>query len=345
MRAVALDFDARRLVRRQAPEPGAIGPREVLFRVHQAGVCGTDRDLARFRFGYPPEGESYLILGHEALGQVVETGSEVTGLARGDWIVPMIRRACAPVCASCARGRRDLCLTDGYRERGIFGAHGYFCDWAVDDVADLVKVPPDLVEHAVLVEPMSVVEKAIDSALRVHIGEPATALVLGAGPIGVLAALALQLRGFAVALASLEARDHPRARLLERAGVRYFPAGGGPPLGRPLGPADIVIEAAGAPEAALAALKSLAPLGVAVVLGAPEAPAGLPLIDLINGNRTLIGSVNAAPESFAAAVRDLARLDGELLDAMVRRAGFGDFEESILGPPAEAVKIVHMVAD
>ena len=340
MRAVALDFDARRLVRRQAPEPRAIRPREVLFRVHQAGVCGTDRDLARFRYGYPPEGESCLILGHEALGQVVETGSEAAGLARGDWVVPMIRRACAPPCASCARGRRDLCLTDGYRERGIFGAHGYFCDWAVDDAADLIKVPPDLVEHAVLVEPMSVVEKAIDSALRVHLGELATALVLGAGPIGVLAALALKLRGFAVALASLEARDHPRARLLERAGVRYFPVGGGFPP-----PADIVIEAAGAPEAVLAALKSLAPLGVAVVLGAPEAPAGLPLIGLINGNRTLIGSVNAAPESFAAAVRDLARLDGELLDAMVRRAGFGDFEESILGPPAEAVKIVHMVAD
>jgi len=310
------------------------------MRVHQAGVCGTDRDLARFRYGYPPEGESYLILGHEALGQVVETGSEVRGLARGDWVVPMIRRACAPACASCACGRRDLCLTDGYLERGIFGAHGYFCDWAVDDAADLVKIPPDLAGHAVLVEPMSVVEKAIDSALRVHLGEPATALVLGAGPIGVLAALALQLRGFAVALASLEPRDHPRARLLERAGVRYFPVGAGS-----LPPADIVIEAAGAPEAALAALKSLAPLGVAVVLGAMEAPAGLPLIDLINGNRALIGSVNAAPESFAAAVRDLARLDGGLLDSMVRRAAFGEFEESILGPPAGAVKVVHMVAE
>lgn len=341
MRSVALNFETRRLVRRQASEPSAIGPREVLFRVYQAGVCGTDRELARFRYGYPPAGESYLILGHEALGQVVETGSEAGGLARGDWVVPMIRRACAPACASCARGRRDLCLTDGYLERGIFGAHGYFCDWAVDDAADLIKVPPELAGHAVLVEPMSVVEKAIDSALRVHIGEPATALVLGAGPIGVLAALALQLRGFTVALASMEARDHPRARLLERAGVRYFPVGGGP---QPPA-ADIVIEAAGAPEAALAALNWLAPLGVAVVLGAPEAPAGLPLLDLINGNRALIGSVNAAPESFAAAVRDLARLDGELLDAMVRRTGFGDFEDSILGPPADAVKVVHIVAE
>jgi len=78
----------------------------------------------------------------------------------------------------------------------------------------------------------------------------------------------------------------------------------------------------------LAALRALAPLGVAVVLGALEAPAGLPLVNLINGNRALIGSVQRRAESFAAAVRDLARLDGELLDAMVRRAAFGDFEDS-----------------
>ena len=138
MRAVALDYEAHRLVERGVGEPRVAGPREVLFRVHQAGVCGTDRDLARFRFGYPPEGEACMILGHEALGQVVETGSGVTELAPGDWVVPMIRRACSPPCASCASGRRDLCLTDGYRERGIFGAHGYFCDWAVDDAEDLV---------------------------------------------------------------------------------------------------------------------------------------------------------------------------------------------------------------
>ena len=338
MRAVALDYNARCLVERQAPEPGAVGPREVLFRVHQAGVCGTDRDLARFRFGYPPAADSFMILGHEALGQVVEIGSDVTVLARGDWVVPQIRRACTPPCASCARGRCDLCLTDGYRERGIFGAHGYFCDWAVDDAAHLVRIPPRLLDHAVLVEPMSVVEKAIDSALRVHLGEPATALVFGAGPIGMLAALALQLRGLQVSLASLEAREHPRARLLERAGVRYFPPGGAT---HP--PADIVIEAAGAPDAAAAAVLSLAPLGVAVILGAPEAAAGLPLRELIVGNRAIIGSVNAAPESFDSAVANLQRLAHDLLEAMIRRAAFADFATSILGPLGEAIKIVHIV--
>ncbi|MBI4874679.1 MAG: alcohol dehydrogenase catalytic domain-containing protein [Acidobacteria bacterium] len=313
------------------PEPDPAGPREVLLRVHQAGVCGTDRELAQFRYGYPPAGVSHMILGHEALGQVIGTG---------EWVVPVIRRACAPPCASCARGRRDLCLTSHYRERGIFGAHGYFCDWAADDPADLVGVPPELADRAVLVEPMSVVEKAIARACQTHPGEPATALVLGAGPIGVLAALALRLRGLGVSLASLEPRDHPRARLLERAGIQYSSI---PDRTPPM--ADIVIEAAGAPAAALAAVQSLNPLGVAVLLGAPEMPPGLPLLDFIAGNCTVLGSVNAGPESFAAAVEDLACLDSHVLDALIRRAAFGDFAASILGPPGEAVKIVHILAE
>ncbi len=340
MRSVALDYETRRLAERTVPEPRTVAPDEVLFRIHQAGVCGTDRDLALFRFGYPPEGDSYLVLGHEALGRVVETGRQVRNFAPGDWIAPTVRRECNPPCASCARGRRDLCLTGGYRERGIFGAHGYFCDWAVDKARDLIPVPEELVEHGVLIEPMSVVEKAVETALRMHAGETRTALVLGAGPIGVLAACALRLRGLAVTLASLEDRNHPRARLLEMAGVHYQPPGEAGPE-----EFDIAIEAAGVPEAVRAALDRLAPQGVAVVLGAPEAPAGMTLRGLITGNRTLVGSVNATPESFPAAVQDLARLDHALKDAMIHRTSFDGFAASILGPPTAAVKIVHMLAE
>ena len=122
MRAVALDYETRSLNRLDLPEPEPPGPDEVLFRVLATGVCGTDRDLAEFRFGHPPPGERHLVLGHEALGQVVAAGSAGSaGLKPGDWVAPMVRRACAPACMSCARGRRDLCLTGGYTERGIIG--------------------------------------------------------------------------------------------------------------------------------------------------------------------------------------------------------------------------------
>ncbi|MGH9666164.1 MAG: alcohol dehydrogenase catalytic domain-containing protein, partial [Bryobacteraceae bacterium] len=253
MRSVSVDYEQRRLAQREIADPVRRLATEVLFRVHEVGICGTDRDLARFRLGHAPKGESHLVLGHEALGQVVETGAAVSELAPGDWVVPTVRRAC-PGCASCARGRRDLCLTGQYTERGIWRSHGYFTEYAVDDAADLLRVPPASIDCAILIEPMSVVEKAIERAFETHPGEPACALVLGAGPIGILAALALRERKLTVDLFSVEPRDHPRIKLLEEAGVRYRER-----LGEAR--ADLVIEAAGSAELAFQAIHALAPLG------------------------------------------------------------------------------------
>ena len=74
MRAIALDFNSRTPTEISLPPPGAPGPGEVLFRVEACGVCATDRELARFHFGAPPAAETTLVLGHEALGEVVAAG-------------------------------------------------------------------------------------------------------------------------------------------------------------------------------------------------------------------------------------------------------------------------------
>src|SRR5438876_2748736 len=102
MRAVALDFQQRMLTEREVPATEIAQEHQVLFRVEEVGVCGTDRELAMFHRGYPPEGESFLVLGHEATGRVTEVGSAVTALRPGDCIVPMIRRGCFPPCPCCA---------------------------------------------------------------------------------------------------------------------------------------------------------------------------------------------------------------------------------------------------
>jgi|YNPMSStandDraft_1061717.scaffolds.fasta_scaffold01003_10 threonine dehydrogenase-like Zn-dependent dehydrogenase len=338
MRALGLSYANRRLEFRQVPEPSIVGPTEVLLRVREVGVCGTDRELALFRLGFPPAGEEFLILGHEALAEVVACGSGVRRLQPGDWVVPMVRRPCRPPCPSCARGRRDLCLAPEQRERGIFGLHGYLAEYAVDDEEDLIPVPPSLLDYAVLIEPLSVVEKAVETALRIHEGGAGRALILGAGPIGILAALLLRLRGLEVAVHSLEPEDHPRAALLIEAGIAYRPRLEGPA-------ADVLIEAAGSAEAALFGLERLAPLGVAVILGADDAFGRFPFRQLIVGNRSLIGSVNAGPGAFAAAVEDLGRLDRRILDRLLLRLRFADAARSILGPPGDAPKRVHVVAD
>jgi threonine dehydrogenase-like Zn-dependent dehydrogenase len=338
MRAAALDYQQRRLVSKSPREPRLERDFQVLFRVREVGVCGTDRQLANFCFGHPPKGDEFLILGHEALGEVVEVGRAVKNFKVGDLVVPTVRRACEPPCASCARGRRDLCLTGGYRERGIFGLHGYFTEYAVDDAQDLVLVPPELADCGVLLEPLSVVEKAVETALRIHEPGAENAIVLGAGTIGILTALVLRLRGLSVGIRSLEPVDHPRARLVRDAGIEYLPA-----TDRRV--ADIVIEATGSPEAALTGMRLLAPLGVCVVLGAPNTQGEIPFLDMIVRNQTVLGCVNAAPQSFAQAVHDLAQFDHETLRRIIRRVAFDQFQQSILGPEPDTPKLVHVISD
>ncbi len=334
MRAAGLDYEHRRPCSFTVSEPRPPQPGEVLFRVQEVGICGTDRELAAFQLGFPPAGESMLVLGHEALGQIVETGPGVSGFRAGDWVVPAIRRSCSPQCASCARGRRDLCLSGHAPERGIFGLHGYMTEYALDAASDLVRVPDALVDVAVLIEPLSVVEKAVATALRLHAGEPKRALVLGAGPIGLLAGMVLALRGLDVAVHSLEPAEHPRARLARDAGLRYIAA---PEAGW----ADVILEATGSAEAAFAGFRALAALGVYGILGSPNARGEMPFIDMLVRNQIVFGSVNAGPDALAAAVDDLGRLDGLLLARMIDRTAFDRVAETVIRP--SGIKTVHVI--
>jgi threonine dehydrogenase-like Zn-dependent dehydrogenase len=335
VRAVALDFDNLRLIERNIAPPSIAGDEEVLFRVEEVGVCGTDRELASFRIGFPPAGERFLVLGHEARGRVIETGRAVTSLREGDCVVPIVRRGCFPPCACCARRRTDLCVSGNYRERGILGLHGYFCELAVDAERDLVLVPERLAEFAVLVEPLSVVEKAIETAIRLRAEPPVTAGVLGAGPVGLLAAMALRARGLDVWLRSLEPRDHPRAKLAEQAGARY--------LGTLDAKADIVVEATGSADAGFTAIRSLRPLGVCALLGGASGDGQIAFRDLVVGNQIVFGSVNAAPESFSLAMEDLGRFEPAMLRGMIERRPFDDFRQSIAAPSAGTAKIAHVI--
>ena len=330
MRALLLDYAARGL----RVDDGVAEPPEgeVYLRVLECGICGTDRDLAAFAFGAPPVLESALILGHEAVA-VVERSTH-PGLRPGDYVVPSVRRACSEACASCAAGRRDLCLTGEYRERGILGLHGYCAEWAVDRAEDLFAVPASLVEVAVLVEPMSVVEKAYATALRLHLGEPGRVVILGAGTVGILAAWAGLQRGWDVTVVSREPGESFRANLLRKAGVSYRDT-------LPGMVADVVIEACGSAALASAAIGCLRPLGVMIVLGARNEVVPLPFLDLIVGNRILAGSVNAAPEDFRRAISTLAATDSAWLRAMIERRPLSQAVESITSAAGDAIKVVH----
>lgn len=341
MFALTLDFGRHTLSPCEAPEPTIEHDDDVLFAVREVGICGTDRALARFAMGRPPDGEDGLILGHEALGQVESVGRAVRDLSPGDFVAPMIRRPCCGPCTSCDRGRSDLCLTGWYTERGIHGAHGYFSEYAVDSARYLIRIPPEMSAFAVLMEPLSVVEKAVETALRACEGAPRNAVILGAGAIGILTALALLARGIAVTVKSLEAETDPRVSLLKQAGADYVR--GNPPQ------ADLVFEATGAAEAGFEAVRLLAPCGVAVILGAMNGYGDLPFHDLVVGNRKIIGVVNAPRLSFEAAAEDLRRFGRMALDALIERRPRAEVVDSLFSLPSsgasQAVKLVHTLKE
>jgi threonine dehydrogenase-like Zn-dependent dehydrogenase len=206
---------------------------------------------------------------------------------------------------------------------------------AVDSERDLVAVPDRLAEFAVLAEPLSVVEKAIQTAMRFRQEPAITAGVLGAGPVGLLAAMALRARGLDVWLYSLESAGHPRARLAEAMGARY--------VTKLDFQADIVVEATGAGGAAFAAIRCLAPLGVCALLGADTGDGHVSFRDLVVGNRIVFGSVNASPEAFALAIEDLGRFDPVMLRSLIERRPFSEFQESITAPSSGTAKIAHVI--
>src|SRR5262249_14904221 len=157
---------------------------EVLIKTLCVGQCGTDTEIAEGLMGQAPPGQEVLILGHESFGVVEAVGSGVNGLQPGDYVVATVRRPGG--CCNCRVGGSDMCLDGEYTERGITAYHGFLCDYFVESPEFLVRVPGDLEAVGVLLEPLSVCEKAIAQAFniqsRMH-WYPRAALVLGAGGI------------------------------------------------------------------------------------------------------------------------------------------------------------------
>src|SRR5580698_1019671 len=162
MKAVAVFPADRRFDVIDHPEPSIAAPGDVKLRMLDVGICGTDKEIVTFQFGTPPDGSKYLVIGHESLAQVVETGANVTRLKPGDLAVATVRRPCqVPTCLACREGRQDFCYSGQYTERGIMRRHGYMTEFVVEDQQYLNPVPAALRDVAVLLEPLTIAEKAV----------------------------------------------------------------------------------------------------------------------------------------------------------------------------------------
>lgn len=329
MKAIAVNPNKREVGLVDHPAPEVSMPTEVKFRTLEVGICGTDREICRFDYGAPPTGFEHLVLGHEGLGTVTEVGSGVHSIKPGDLVVPMVRRPCSsPDCLPCRNDRSDFCTTGDFVERGIKMYHGFMTEYVVDQEKYLCVVPPALRDVAVLMEPLTVAEKALIQIWQVQQrlnwecpvvqgqapGHCHKAVILGAGPIGILGAMAFKVAGFDTYVYSRSKAPNPKAQLVESFGVKYISSEEvtPPELEKMLGNIDVVYEAVGGAKIAFEVLPVLGLNGIFVFTGIPGHPLPHITVDgefimrnMVLKNQVLLGTVNAGRDAFENAIRDL----------------------------------------
>lgn len=302
----------------ELPDPTP-GPGQALVRVRRVGVCGTDQEIIAAKFGTAPAGSTELVIGHEVLGVVEAVGAGVDAVRPGALVVATVRRPDG--CPACLAGQPDFCVWRNYTELGIIGAHGFMVERFVDEARHLVAIPDALEPVGVLLEPLTVVEKAARQAdliqRRIASWAPTTALVLGAGPIGLLGTLLLRARGIDVVTVARRPAPNPAAAIVAACGARYVSSRELPlaDLAADLPPLDLIFEATGVSDLAFAGMDLLGANGVLVLLSLTggDDKAAVPT-DRINrefvlGNKVVVGSVNAGLDDFRDGVADLARFE------------------------------------
>ena len=332
MRAVAVFPKTREVTLIDVEEPQIAQPTEVKLRMREVGICGTDREICAFQYGTAPEGSDYLILGHESLGEVVAVGPEVRTLAVGDLVVPTVRRPCSHEdCAACRANRADFCSTGDFTERGIKGRHGFLTDYVVDDARYLHRVPPTLRAGAVLTEPLTIAEKAAIQARHIQQrmpwvnfsgsheqhGADYNAAVLGAGPVGLLAAMTLSVLGFRTYVYDRRPAPNPKSDLVESIGATYITAEDtSTRFADLIGHVHFIYEATGVSRVAFQAIRALGPNSILVFTGVPGSQAHQELDTdtlmrhMVLNNQVILGTVNADDEAYEMALRHIQDFTG-----------------------------------
>ncbi len=358
MKAIALFPNKKTIQLINQEIPKITKPTEVKVRILEVGICGTDRDICSFQYGTPPIDSEYLIIGHESLGEVVEVGKEVSRIAVGDLVVMMVRRPCSHMnCFACRNGRQDFCFTGDFTERGIKEVHGFMTEFVVDDEKYLNRVPHALRDIAILTEPLTIAEKALTQIWQVQqrlpwgphpdgqkLGYSHKAVVLGAGPVGLLGAMVLLQAGFETYVYSRGLSSSPVALLATAVGARFISSEISTPqdLSDQIGNIDLVYEATGAAQVSFEVMEVLGINSVMVFTGIPglkgpiNVDADLIMRNMVLKNQIVLGTVNADRSAFENAIRDLGFFNEKWPNA-VRSLITGHFlpesyQEILLGP-------------
>ncbi|OYV65477.1 MAG: theronine dehydrogenase [Actinobacteria bacterium 21-64-8] len=300
--------------------PSTDGP--ILVATQAVGICGTDLEILAGDYGWAPPGRERLTLGHESLGRVLEAPSGAP-VAVGDLVVGIVRRPDPVPCANCAVGEWDFCRNGRYTERGIKELDGYLSERYRITPEFVVRVEPALGTLGVLLEPTSVVAKAWEDVDRIggraH-WAPVSALVTGAGPIGLLAALLGVQRGLEVHVLD-QMTGGVKPDLVRALGATYHHGAIGDLGFAP----DVIIECTGVATLVLDAMTHVGDGGVVCLTGVSSAGHLLSVDEgalnrnMVLSNVAIVGSVNANRRHYEAAADALARANHDWLARLVSR--------------------------
>jgi threonine dehydrogenase-like Zn-dependent dehydrogenase len=350
---------------RDIPEPRVTDipdGRGVLVKVLRVGVDGTDKEINAAEYGAAPEGDDFLVTGHESFGQVVEVGPEVpTTIRPGTYAVASVRRPGSTIYGKI--GLQDFTTDDVYYERGINLLHGYLTEYYVEDYEYVFPLPEALSKVGVLLEPTTVAEKGINHAYeiqrRLKVWSPRRACVLGSGTVGLLTALVARLRGLELTVYSLPQKPNRNADLIEQLGGVYISSQEATlaQASAERGPFDLMLDATGFSPIVWEAAEVLGKNGVLVLasITGGDRTAEIPS-DRINqgfvlGNKVMVGTVNASPTDFRTGVDDLIKAEAiyagwlqQLLTTPIK--GLERYDEMIraLTEDRDAIKVYVEVA-
>jgi threonine dehydrogenase-like Zn-dependent dehydrogenase len=329
------------------PEPDA---REgsVLVEAVAVGVCGTDVEIVEGKYGWAPPGKTRLVLGHESLGRVIDPGAS-SSLKKGDLVVGIVRRSDPVPCPNCAVGEWDMCRNGRYKERGIKEIHGFMSERWRTEPEYVIKLDPTLGMLGVLLEPMTVITKALEQVLAVGqraFWEPKTVLVTGAGPIGLLAALRMSMRQDLQVHVLDRVETGLKPDLVRALGATYH---SGSVLDLKFEP-DVIVECTGVGSVIGDSYYKIGAGGVICLTGVgaggitSRAVADIAAAAVLKNN-VVVGSVNANKRHWYKASERLARLDRKWLSRLITRYEKPENFKQALERKPDDNKVVNQISD
>ena len=265
----------------EVPMPVIDEERDVLIRIHSVGICGSDVHFLKWGRIGDFVLETPTIMGHEAAGEVVEVGENVSGLSPGDRVAVEPGYTCRR-CEFCKSGRYNLCPDVVFLAAPpVDGVFAEYLAWPADFV---FKLPDEVsLDEGAMLEPLSV---GMHAARRSGVTGGDTVAVLGAGPIGLTALQAARAHGATTIIATdmvplrLEkARALGATHVLDAGEVDVEEAIAEMTSGRGV---DVVLECAGAAATIQMAMRIVKNGGKVQLVGMPqETELEIPIYELL----------------------------------------------------------------